>query len=125
MCVFQKEDYKKYNFQDEKILKWILEHGDNSPIPEEERHGMNGICNRCKVAKGEDENYYLLDEDGNITDEEYIVTATLSPGFEDLIEEGEFSVSTEEEKEYYIELGYIIVYQCSHCFQWGYDVWDN
>lgn len=124
MC-FKKEDYKMWNYEDEKIFNWILKHGDFIANVEEERHGMDGICNRCEIEKGEDDNYYFVDSEGNVTDEEYIITATFSSSFEDLIEEGEFSVSTEEEKKHYIELGHIIIYQCNHCGQWGYDVWDN
>lgn len=119
MC-FEKEDYKEFNYHDEKMSNWILEHG-GSILSEKEIHGMSDFCDRCEIKKGEDDNYYLVDSEGNITDEEYIVTAYYSPEFEELIDEGEITPSTEEEKATFLDLENIIIYQCNHCFQWGYD----
>ncbi|MCU5364634.1 hypothetical protein OCD85_27375 [Bacillus pacificus] len=119
MC-FEKENYKEFNYHDEKMLNWILEHG-GSILSEQEIHGMSHFCDECKIEKGEDDNYYFVDSEGNITDEEYIVTVYYSPDFEELIDEGEISVSTDEERATLLDLGNIIIFQCNHCFQWGFD----
>ncbi|MGM2776242.1 hypothetical protein [Bacillus cereus group sp. Bce015] len=124
MC-FKKEDYKEWNYNDERIFKWILDRGEQMDVSELEYHGIHGICDRCEVGKGEDGKYYLFDEGNGLTDEEYEVSAYHSRSFEELIDDEEIPDLTEEEKERYIDLGYIIVYKCTICGQWGYDVWNN
>lgn len=110
--------YDRYhNYHNEKVAKWIAENYEVD-TPQSIYSCYAPVCSCDTYEKEDERDHYLLDDEGNKTDEPYEGYYEKFDG-ESLSEE--IPGLTESEKEELIDIINVRVYACPHCLWWAMD----
>lgn len=108
--------YTRHNYHNEKVIKWFSENHEVSEDCLEESDGF-GCC--CLIYMEPEEGVcYLLDSDGNTSDEPYVMYFE-SIDTEELV--NKIPGLTEKEIEELLGIQQLRVYGCPVCKNWSLD----
>ncbi|WP_156577004.1 hypothetical protein [Bacillus luti] len=113
------EKYRKYNYHNEKVVKWVSETLELETNQIEYDCDPNGTFScECDLPRKVGGKYYVVDGNGEVTKVEFVKyhnksnSQILVKYIPDL---------TEEEKGELLDLGNLRIYGCPHCSTWSLD----